>query len=269
MPTPPPLPRRIKLVLAYRGTRYHGWQMQPNAVTLQGTVERYLAQMINAPVRLHASGRTDAGVHALGQVVHFDTTSSIAAAAFVRGLNSLLPGDIVVRQAAEVGSDFHARYGARHKTYAYIVYNHAIRSVLHMPYVWHVPQLLDIAAMRTAARVLIGQHDFSAFRASTCSARSPIRHLTQLSIKRRAARLFFVLTADGFLQYMVRNIMGTLVQIGRGTIAADAVPAMLQSRHRPAAGPTAPPQGLFLVQVAYEDEALMTPDEVVETLMMG
>ena len=244
--------RRIKLVLEYCGTRYHGWQVQPNALSVQECIERPLTQMTNAPVRLHAAGRTDAGVHALGQVVHFDTTSAMPLPALQRGLNSLLPDDIAVLQVTEVPMDFHARYAARQKTYAYVVHNHPVRSAFAAPYTWYVPQPLDVSAMRTAAQVLVGRHDFSAFRAASCAARSPVRCVSRVAVKRRAARVFFVLCADGFLQHMVRNIVGTLVDIGRGKIPAEAMAAILQSRQRQLAGPTAPPQGLFLVRVRYD-----------------
>ncbi len=244
-------PRRIKLVVGYRGTRYHGWQIQPNVMTVQGTLEAALKTIANEPVRVHASGRTDTGVHALGQVVHFDTTSPIATSGLVRGLNSLLPADIVIKRARDVSVDFHARYSARRKTYAYVVHNHALRPPFHMPYVWHVTQPLNLAAIQAAAEVLVGQHDFSAFRAANCAARSPVRTLMRASVKRRGKRLLFVLTADGFLQHMVRNIVGTLVHVGRGQIDAAAMPAILQSRQRKKAGPTAPPQGLYLVRVMY------------------
>jgi tRNA pseudouridine38-40 synthase len=248
----PASPRRLKLLLAYSGTRYHGWQVQPHAVTVQGTLEACLARITDAPVRLHAAGRTDAGVHALRQVAHFDTTSAIALPALVRGLNSLLPEDIVVRQATEVSSDFHARYSARQKTYAYVVHNHPLRSVFRAPYVWHIPQPLDVAAMRAAAQALLGRHDFSAFRAAACTAHSPVRCLSRLAIQRRAARILVVCSADGFLQHMVRNIVGTLVEIGRGKLPASAMATILQTRQRQHAGPTAPPRGLFLVRVIYK-----------------
>lgn len=244
--------RRLKLVLEYCGTRYHGWQVQPNALSVQECLERALTKITNAPVRLHAAGRTDAGVHALGQVAHCDTASTIPLAALHRGLNSLLPTDIAVLHVAEVPMDFHARYSARHKAYAYVVHNHPLRSAFAAPFTWYIPQSLNVPAMRTAAQVLIGRHDFSAFRAASCAARSPVRCLSQLAVKRRAGRIFFVLCADGFLQHMVRNIVGTLVEIGRGKIPPEAMVAILQSRQRQHAGPTAPPQGLFLVRVHYD-----------------
>lgn len=256
MPALPSATRRLKLLLEYSGTRYHGWQFQPNVVTLQGTLEACLARLTNGPVRLHAAGRTDAGVHALGQVVHFDTASTIALPALVRGANSLLPGDIVVRTAEDVPMDFHARYSARRKTYAYVVHHHSIPSALRAPYAWHVPQPLALPAMRAAARVLLGRHDFSAFRAASCTARHSWRCLFCLRIARHAERLVFVLSADGFLQHMARSIVGTLVAIGRAQIPADAIATLLQSGRRQDAGPTAPAHGLFLVRVLYEADGI-------------
>lgn len=244
--------RRLKLLLEYNGSRYHGWQIQPQTVTIQGTLEACVSRITNAPVRVHAAGRTDAGVHALGQVVHFDTASTIALASLVRGLNGLLPDDIVVRQAEEVSPDFHARHSALRKTYVYVVHNTAIPSAFRAPYAWHIQQPLDLQAMRIAAATLLGEHDFSAFRAASCSARTPQRHLYRLHLRRQAKRLLFVLCANGFLQHMARNIIGTLVMVGRGQLAASAMAAILQSRQRQQAGPTAPAHGLFLVQVVYD-----------------
>ena len=178
--------RRVKLLIAYNGARYHGWQVQPRGATVQGALESCLSRITNAPVRLHGAGRTDAGVHALGQVAHFDTASSIPAASLVRGLNGLLPDDIAVRRAVDVAADFHARYDATGKTYVYQIHSHAVRSALHAPYAWHVPQGLDVAAMREAARPLPGRHDFSAFRgASRSDTRQPVRFLYRLSLRQR------------------------------------------------------------------------------------
>lgn len=243
--------RRLKLVLEYSGTRYHGWQSQPNAVTVQDTLEACLARLTNGPIRLHAAGRTDAGVHALGQVAHCDTASTLALPALLRGANSLLPDDIVVRDITTVPMTFHARYSASGKTYAYIVHNHSIPSALRAPYAWHVPLPLDLAAMRTAARALLGVHDFSAFRAASCTMRTSTRQLFTLRLLRQAERLVFVLSANGFLQHMARTIVGTLVAIGRGRLAASAMPAILAGRRRQDAGPTAPAHGLVLVRVRY------------------
>ena len=251
--------RRIRLLIAYTGTRYHGWQLQPRALTVQGTLESCLSRITNGSVRLHAAGRTDAGVDALGQVAHFDTASDVAMASLVRGLKSLLPDDVVVRRAVEVPGDFHARYDAVRKTYAYQLHNHAVPSLLRAPYAWHVPQRLDVPAMQAAARLLLGRHDFSAFRsASRDDARQPVRCLYRLDIRHRSPHLVFVLSADGFLYRMARNIVGTLVAVGRGAMAAEAVGNTLRAKERQLAGPTAPAHGLFLVHVSYRrDKACM------------
>lgn len=244
--------RRIKLLIAYDGTRYHGWQLQPRAVTVQGTLESCLSRITNGPIRLHAAGRTDARVHALGQVAHFDTASDIATASLVRGLNSLLPDDIVVRRAVEAPTDFHARYDATRKTYAYQLHNHAVPSLLRAPYAWHVPQRLDVPAMQAAAQLLVGCHDFSAFRsASRGDARQPVRCLYRLALRSRPPCLVVVLSADGFLYHMARNIVGTLVAVGRGAISAETIGDMLRARQRQLAGPAAPAHGLFLAHVSY------------------
>jgi tRNA pseudouridine38-40 synthase len=244
--------RRIKLLIAYNGTRYHGWQLQPRAVTVQGTLESCLSRITNDPVRLHAAGRTDAGVHALGQVAHFDTASRIAASSLVRGLNGLLPDDLVVRRAVEVPADFHARYDAARKTYVYQIHNHAIPSLLHAQYAWHVPQPLDVPAMKAAARLLLGRHDFSAFRgASRDDTRQPVRCLYRLAFRQWPPRLICILSADGFLYRMARNIVGALVAVGRDAAPAEAVGGMLQTGRRELAGATAPANGLLLAHVSY------------------
>ena len=251
--------RRFKLLIAYNGTRYHGWQLQPRALTVQGILEACLSRITNGPVRLHAAGRTDAGVHALGQVAHFDTASSIAASSLVRGLNSLLPDDIVVRRAVEAPGGFHARYDAVRKTYVYQLHNHSVPSLLHARHAWHVPQRLDVPAMRAAAQLLVGRHDFSAFRGVLRGdARQPVRCLYRLALRHQPPRLVFVLSADGFLYRMARNIVGTLVAVGRGAIATEAVGDVLRARQRQLAGSTAPAHGLFLVHVSYRrDKACM------------
>ena len=251
--------RRIKLLIAYDGTRYRGWQLQPRGVTVQGTLESCLSRITNGPVRLHAVGRTDAGVHALGQAAHFDTASNIAMASLVRGLNSLLPDDIVVRRAVEVPGDFHARYDAVRKTYVYQMHNHAVPSLLHARYAWHVPHRLDVPAMKAAAQLLLGRHDFSSFRgASRDDLRQPVRRLYRLALRHRPPRLVFVLSADGFLYRMARNIVGTLAAVGRGAMPAEAVGDTLRAGERQLAGPTAPAHGLFLVHVSYRrDKACM------------
>ena len=254
--------RRIKLLISYNGTRYHGWQLQPQTATVQGALESCLSRITNASVRLHGAGRTDAGVHALGQVAHFDTASSISTSSLVRGLNSLLSDDIAVRRAVDVPADFHARYDAASKTYLYQIHSHGVPSALHAPYAWHVPQGLDVAAMQKAAPTLLGRHDFSAFRgALRYDTRQPVRLLYRLSLRKRSTRLFFILSADGFLYHMARNIVGTLVAVGRGAMPAEAVAGMLQAGCRQQAGPTAPAQGLFLAHVSYRRVKVVTQFE--------
>ena len=244
--------RRIKLLISYSGTRYHGWQVQPRGATVQGALESCLSRITNTSVRLHGAGRTDAGVHALGQVAHFDTASCIATSSLVRGLNRMLSDDIAVRRAVDVPAGFHARYDAAGKTYVYQIHSHGVPSALHAPYAWHVPQGLDVPAMQKAARVLLGRHDFSAFRGTTrYDTRRPVRFLYRLSLRKRSTRLLFVLSANGFLYRMARNIVGTLVAVGRGAVPAEAVAGILQAGHRQLAGPTAPAQGLFLAHVSY------------------
>lgn len=258
--------RRIKLLIAYNGTRYHGWQVQPETATVQGALESCLSRITNAPVRLQAAGRTDAGVHALGQVAHLDTASGITASALLRGLNSLLPDDIAVRRAVDVTADFHARYGAASKTYVYQIHSHRVPSAFHAPFAWHVPQGLDVPAMTHASQLLLGRHDFSAFRgASRFDTRRPVRFLHRLTLRRRSTRLFFLLRADGFLYHMARNIVGTLVAVGRGAIPPEAVAAMLQAGKRELAGPTAPAHGLFLAHVSYRRINVDVPLKKVAT----
>lgn len=251
--------RRIKLLLEYCGTRYHGWQVQPQTPTVQGSIEACLSRITNAPVRLQASGRTDAGVHARGQVAHCDIPARIPAATLLRALNSLLPDDIVVRQITDVPEDFHARYSAYQKTYVYLILNRPVSTAFLAPYVWHIPQPLDVTAMQSASQALLGEHDFSAFRAASCAAKSPVRCLYRLRIKRHRGCLVVVLCANGFLQHMARNIVGTLVAIGRGARPARAMQTILQSRQRQLAAATAPAQGLCLLRVRYPASASTQP----------
>ena len=231
MPALPSAPRRLKLLLEYSGTRYHGWQVQPNAVTIQGTLEACLARLTNGPVRLHAAGRTDAGVHALGQVVHFDTASTLALPALVRGANSLLPSDIVVRQAEDVADGFSCPLlcptARPMPTLSTIT---LIPSALRAPYAWHVPQPLALPAMRAAARVLLGRHDFSAFRAA-CLHGAPPMALSLLPADRptRRAPRSLCCSADGFLRHMARNDCRHARGHWPGAAPADAMATILQS----------------------------------------
>jgi len=244
--------RNIRLTLEYDGTRYHGWQRQKNALTIQEVLETALARLCGDAVKLHGSGRTDAGVHALGQIANFRTLSHIPLKAFHAGLNSLLPPDIAVLEAAEVPPEFHARKSARAKTYEYRILNRPNRSPLHHHYGWWIAARLDLDAMAAAAALLPGEHDFSAFRASGSGNRNPVRQISAARWQTHPGGwLRFTVTANGFLRGMVRSLVGTMVEIGRGKAPPEKLPELLRSGDRRLTGPTAPPQGLYLVEVVY------------------
>jgi tRNA pseudouridine38-40 synthase len=244
--------RNIRLTLEYDGTCYHGWQRQKNALTIQEVVETALAKLTGEPVKLLGSGRTDAGVHAWGQVANFHTSSPFPLKAFNAGLNSLLPRDIAVLDAAAAPPEFHARFSARAKTYEYRILNRATPSPLNRRYAWLVRQPLNLEAMARAAAALPGEHDFSAFRASGGSPGHGLRKVLAAAWQQGdAGRLRFSITANGFLRGMVRSLVGTMVEIGRGKRPPADLSGLLAGGDRAAAGPTAPAQGLFLVEVVY------------------
>jgi len=244
--------RKIKLVIAYDGTAYHGWQRQQNALTLQQVFEERLEKMLGGPIRVFASGRTDAGVHALGQVVHFMTRSQLDPGVVEKGLNSLLPDDIFVREAVYVGEDFHARYSARRKRYEYRILNTTIPDIFQRRYVWHIRKKLDNEEIRRGLSLVLGEHDFSAFRSSGSGNRNPVRTMYHAElIEGNGGLVRILMEADGFLRHMVRNLVGTLVEVGLGKMTAERFGAVLKSGDRHMAGPKAPAHGLFLVKVLY------------------
>jgi len=243
--------KTIKLTLEYEGTRYHGWQIQPNAVTLQQTLEECLSRIAKAPIRTVAASRTDAGVHARGQVVHFRTESRMSPQQWQRALNACLPRDMAVVRAEAVDPAFHARYSARGKVYSYTLLNRPYPSALRRNVVWFYPHPLDLHAMQEGARFLEGRHDFSAFRAASSTASHAVRQVWEVRVERHGDEIRFRLAADGFLQFMARSMVGTLVEVGRGKLAPEDVRAILESRDRGRAGPTAPAQGLCLEEVWY------------------
>ncbi len=243
--------RTIRLLLEYDGTSYAGWQVQPGQDTVQGRLEAALETITGEPVRVVGSGRTDAGVHALGQVAHFKTHSGMSPEEFLRALNSLLPRDIAVREASEAAEGFHARFSAKRKLYRYVVLQGETRSAFGHRYGWEVGYALDVAAMRQGAKHLVGTHDFSAFRTSGGAATDPAKTLHRLEVEEQGRDIVVLAEADGFLRHMVRALVGTLVEVGRGRIGPDEVKAILEARDRSRAGPTAPPQGLFLLEVTY------------------
>jgi tRNA pseudouridine38-40 synthase len=244
--------RTIKLTIEYDGTQYLGWQIQPKGVTIQGLIEEKLARLTREPVHLVGSGRTDAGVHALRQVAHFKTKSQLDVQTIQRALNSLLPSDIVIQKVEEVDEGFHARRSSKSKVYEYRVLNRHLRSVFHRGTAWHIPQKLNIREMKKATRSLIGERDFSSFQSVGSPKRTAVRKVTRAEWKRgRDDLLRFEIEADGFLKQMVRAIVGTLIEVGKGKIASEDFQRILDSRDRKKAGPTAPAHGLFLKEVKY------------------
>ncbi len=244
--------RTIRLTLEYDGSGYHGWQRQPNGLTVQEVVEKALATILGQEVRVHGSGRTDAGVHALGQVAHFRTAATLPLAAFCEGLNSLLPRDIAVLEAQEAPPDFHARYTARAKTYEYRILNRPQDRQVQRHFCWWLSRPLDLHRLQTAAADLLGEHDFAAFQASGSDVKTTVRRVLEASWEaREGGWRIFRITADGFLRGMVRSLVGTLVEIGWGKRPVDDLARILASRDRRQAGPTAPAAGLYLVTVIY------------------
>ena len=243
--------RTLKLVLEYDGFDYCGWQVQANVPTLQGVIEEALEKILGEQVRVHGAGRTDGKVHALGQVASFRCPSDIPAVALQRALNSLLPHDVVVHEAQDMPADFHARFWAVGKVYVYRVLNRPVRAPLRLRYAWHVPQVLDLPAMTQAAMCLHGTHDFKSFQATGSEVKTTERTILELTVAHEEDEVIISCTANGFLRHMVRNIVGTLVEVGRGMrSAADAI-RVLEGCDRRLAGATAPPQGLCLVRVMY------------------
>ena len=243
---------RIALGLEYDGSRFQGWQTQPAGNTVQDALQAGLAQIAGGPVSVTCAGRTDRGVHACEQVVHFDSAVERPDAAWVRGVNGFLPEAIAVLWARRVPADFHARYSARRRTYRYVLLNRAVRPALAARYVGWIHAPLDVDAMSEAARHLLGEHDYSAFRSSECQAKTPIRTIDELALEARGERIDFVVRANAFLHHMVRNIVGTLVHVGKGARTPGWVREVLGSRDRGLAAATFGPEGLYLESVEYE-----------------
>ena len=243
--------RNIKLTIEYDGTGYHGWQVQPYVETIQGTIEGKLAQITGEPVRLVASGRTDTGVHAMGQVAHFKTHSFLDVPTFLKAVNSLLPEDIRVKDVEEVDEAFHARFSAKGRVYEFRIFNGELPSPFHRHFSWFVPGKLDLAGMREAAMKLRGRHDFSSFCSAGSDHSSPIREIYAIDVGMRGNLIIIEVEATGFLKQMVRSIVGTLIEVGRRKLTPSQFGGILQARDRRRAGLTAPAQGLFLVRVNY------------------
>lgn len=242
----------VRLTLEYDGTRYRGWQLQPEGPTVQGVLEEALTVLLKGPVRVHGSGRTDAGVHALGQVANFACPEERDLWRLRRSLDALTPNDITVKAVEEAAPSFDARRDARRRVYEYRLWNHPWRSVFHDRYAWYVSRPLDLDAMRAALPALEGEHDFSSFRAAGCGAATPVRRVYHSGLRRWEDHWVYRIEATGYLRHMVRNVVGTLVEVGLGEREAGSLAALIASRDRNRAGPTAPARGLFLVEVRYD-----------------
>jgi tRNA pseudouridine38-40 synthase len=243
--------RTLKLVLEYDGFEYHGWQVQDDVPTVQGTIEATLEKILGERVRVNGAGRTDARVHALGQVASFQCFSAIPTDALQRALNSSLPRDMVVHDVQDVPTDFHARFSALGKVYAYRILNRPVRAPLRLRYAWHIPQPLDIPTVALAGAYLQGTHDFSSFQATGSEVKTTERTMMELTVTREGDEVVISCTANGYLRHMVRNIVGTLVEVGRGARQPADIKRILDGRDRQLAGATAPAHGLYLVHVLY------------------
>jgi len=243
--------RTLKLTLAYDGTRFVGWQRQAEGVSIQGLLEDALARFEGTRVTVHGAGRTDAGVHALGQVASVTVGFGHDLATLRRALNAQLPVEVRVLTVDEVEPNFHARFRARSKTYEYRIRNTAVADPFDRAYVWFVPERLDLPAMKRAAMDLVGTHDFAAFRSAGSQGSRTVRTMTRSIWRDTGGLLAYEIVGDGFLRHMVRAVVGTLVEVGRGQRRADSMAALLEGHSRAAAGATAPAQGLFLVRVDY------------------
>ena len=245
---------KIALGVEYLGTDFHGWQIQKSGLrTVQGVVEPALSKIANHPVRVFCSGRTDAGVHAQEQVIHFETETSRTDGAWLFGGNANLPSDVNFKWAKEVNDDFHARFNAHARSYEYKIHHHPVRSSLKTGYYLWEPRSLNIDDMKKAAAFLVGEHDFSCFRGSMCQAKSPIKIIEYLQIDEIGDDLIIKVKANAFLHHMVRNLVGTLLKVGRGEESIEWMLSVLDSKDRKEAGPTAEPQGLYFVKAHYQN----------------
>lgn len=247
--------RRIRITVSYDGTHFHGWQVQPGLVTIQSELQRAFLRLAKTPILVQGSGRTDAGVHAIAQVAAFTTTNPISCANLLRAMNHLLPGAIRVTKAEEVAPGFHARFDAASKLYEYRIFRDEICSPFERPYVHHFPYPLDDRKMIDAAPLFEGEHDFSAFAAADeryGPNYSRVRTIFRSTLERDGPRLIFRVCGSGFLKHMVRNLVGTLIAVGKGNITTPDLHRLLDGGSRAGCGPTAPASGLFLVEVTYK-----------------
>lgn len=243
---------RIALGVEYDGSGFSGWQSQLDVPTVQDALQQALSGIAGQPISVIAAGRTDTGVHGIEQVVHFDSNVLRPLTAWVRGANALLPSGVAVLWAQEVSDEFHARFSAHGRRYRYLLLNRPVRSALCQGKVGWFHQPLALEPMQEAARFLLGEHDFSAFRAAECQAKSPVKTITQLDISRRGDLIIFEISAGAFLHHMVRNIVGSLVYVGKGKYPPEWIKQLLESRQRTLAAPTFAPDGLYLQRIQYD-----------------
>ena len=243
---------KFAIGVSYCGAGLEGWQSQPSGNTVQDRLERALSEIAGEPILLTAAGRTDAGVHASAQVAHFESSAARPESAWVRGVNALLPAEIAVQWASPVAEDFHARYSALSRTYRYVLYSHAVRPTLLAGRAgwFHLP--LDLEKMKEAADRLVGEHDFSSFRSSECQAKTPVRTLSEATIRASGAYLVFDFTANAFLHHMIRNLVGCLVYVGKGKHPPAWMSELIDARDRRLAAPTFAADGLYLCRVRYD-----------------
>ena len=242
---------KIRLTIEYEGTNYQGWQSQNNGQTIQEKIEETLEKILKNKVSLMGASRTDSGVHARGQVAHFECFPTSPNINFMLALNSLLPRDIRIHDATKVSDDFHAQFNAQSKTYAYYILNRALPSAVSRNFCYWVPDKLDISLMQLASALLRGVHDFKSFQGSKSSVKSTVREVYECGWYEEGEFIVFRIKAKGFLKHMIRNIVGTLLEIGRGRFSLVEFQDILDAQDRTRAGPTAPPQGLFLERIAY------------------
>lgn len=241
----------IKITIEYDGTNYHGWQVQLTGETIQAVLERAISTFLRTPTRIMGSGRTDAGVHALGQVANFFSEQEYRPHRIRRALNALTPYEITIKEVEIVADSFDARRDGQSRVYEYHIHNRTTPSPFYLNRAWHLHEPLDADAMRRAIVCLHGEHDFSSFRAAGCDAVHPVRKVYRTSLEPRGELLVYTIEATAFLRHMVRNIVGTLVEVGCGLRTPQSFGELLEARDRTKAGPTAPPHGLFLVEVKY------------------
>lgn len=260
---------RVALGVEYHGSSYHGWQIQTHeSITVQETLEKALSQIACSPVRVFCAGRTDAGVHATGQVAHFDTLEPRTLQAWVRGTNTHLPHSIRVRWSAYVPEEFHARFSAMARRYVYVIDNNRIRSAMTSRHLTPEERPLDVERMRAAAKYLLGEHDFSSFRTVRCQAKSPVKTVHHLNVERRGQLISIDIRASAFLHHMVRNVAGVLMAVGMGKAEPEWAKQVLEARDRTLGGVTALPHGLYLVGVDYPTEFDLPQQEIALPFLM-